>query len=1203
LTDRPQGTGDPYTGGRGGPTTYDANSDGTRTVTYTDANRPPDPRVGRAPLAAPPSYWIVGPDAAVATKRTQKTQRDLQLNLSAEGQFVPVVFGAARVGPQFVYIKASSDGVDLWMVGGLCMGPIKSIIPNEDDLPLIYDPGADEWRGSESSSYQNLNVKVYDGTQSIVDPKLAAFDPSWNQTFGPTTDGKVGLAFARMHLIFDPTKLSSIPTFTFDIAGLKLYDPRLDPFYATPPGTTAPDPTNPAYIAYTENPALAIREVLVNTTWGRALPQVRMDDASFILAANRCEVQIGTAPNTVPRYRLCLAMAQQSSVDNWLRTLMAHCMGILQVINGKYSLVIDEPWTGPTPKIYSDADYQITGDTTWYPANVQPQSLVIARRGHDSTYNQVRVTYTQQFDTIPDAWDPTKVYNAGDYVEYNGDRYMSRMNNNLNHTPTASTTGWWSLTTNRPVFTQAEVTAQTPAVSAGTALPVRAELTLDGSPTKDQSQRLATQYINRAWDDLTVEFLAPREAVTTVPWDVIHVTAGGLDQDFRVKSMQMVGSDFKMSCEEYHVESYNDQKADDDDEVVNTTLPDPSADPAPPDPTKIDLAWQQVIGPNSEIVRNLRVDWERSHDPFYAFTRIWVDDGVQRLVGDFVEGPIYIPNLAQNEIVTVTMKTITTFGRESTISEANIAPAIPPVAEVIIPEGVPPVWDVEVRGLIWWDNPPILIDHFEVYDVFGLVDPETQPGQRIASVKFAESPTLASPLNLRAWVHGDGYLTGQGFDVKVIVVTPDGSMSHGVRFQFTVPANGEAEYQLLGGADPRDVDFDDLGQYWLPQYGNDTIQRLTAATNAVFSVSGVQVGSKPFGVAVDGYNQAWVGCYGSFDTAAAYASGTAYNVNDVVVDGGSAYTCIQAGTGHQPATNPAYWTPVPGLYRIDAYSGIITATVTNSVLAGALGVISDDANPFGRAIWVTTFTRNGVGYICRIANTPIPTLTHALSTTDVKAFGFSVIFGGYLFTTCYYNDAIARLPIYVDPDELDSGDIALLKLPLTSRRSSNPWGLCVGPAPYALPVGTDPIDGKFIGARGATTQSPPTRNSALWIACYSTDQVICIDPFTGGLYGKVELGGGAGPVDCAYDGNSIWVTESQTRHITRIDPNTAAIIARIPLASFPRSILYDGSDLWVPMNTNGLDGSIVIGAENPGGFDSPSTVDLMITGTTRSPLP
>ena len=51
---------------------------------------------------------------------------------------------------------------------------------------------------------------------------------------------------------------------------------------------------------------------------------------------------------------------------------------------------------------------------------------------------------------------------------------------------------------------------------------------------------------------------------------------------------------------------------------------------------------------------------------------------------------------------------------------------------------------------------------------------------------------------------------------------------------------------------------------------------------------------------------------------AAYSAGTAYVVGGLVSSGGVNYYCIQAGTGHAPASSPAFWYAMPatGEYEI-----------------------------------------------------------------------------------------------------------------------------------------------------------------------------------------------------------------------------------------------------------------------------------------------
>lgn len=64
-----------------------------------------------------------------------------------------------------------------------------------------------------------------------------------------------------------------------------------------------------------------------------------------------------------------------------------------------------------------------------------------------------------------------------------------------------------------------------------------------------------------------------------------------------------------------------------------------------------------------------------------------------------------------------------------------------------------------------------------------------------------------------------------------------------------------------------------------------------------------------------------------------YNAGTAYALNDVVYFDGSSYINIQAGTGEQPNTSPAYWELV-ALKGADGVDGVDGTGTMNSIVAG-----------------------------------------------------------------------------------------------------------------------------------------------------------------------------------------------------------------------------------------------------------------------------
>jgi streptogramin lyase len=126
----------------------------------------------------------------------------------------------------------------------------------------------------------------------------------------------------------------------------------------------------------------------------------------------------------------------------------------------------------------------------------------------------------------------------------------------------------------------------------------------------------------------------------------------------------------------------------------------------------------------------------------------------------------------------------------------------------------------------------------------------------------------------------------------------------------------------------------------------------------------------------------------------------------------------------------------------------------------------------------------------------------------------------------------------------------------------------------------------------------------LWLACYRDGVVQKIDPVAFTVLNSVTLSTGSGPVDCAFDGSSIWVTEGLLQQIARINPLTAQVTARVQTASFPRTLLWDGTNLWTPNNTNGATGyqNIQVSSPTPGGGLS-NQMQITISGSDFNPFP
>lgn len=79
------------------------------------------------------------------------------------------------------------------------------------------------------------------------------------------------------------------------VKGKKVYDPRLD----TSPGA---NPTNAAYIAWSDNPALCVADYATDTRLGLGIAPARISWASVVTAANHCDELVSIPGGTQKRY-------------------------------------------------------------------------------------------------------------------------------------------------------------------------------------------------------------------------------------------------------------------------------------------------------------------------------------------------------------------------------------------------------------------------------------------------------------------------------------------------------------------------------------------------------------------------------------------------------------------------------------------------------------------------------------------------------------------------------------------------------------------------------------------------------------------------------------------------------------------------------------------------------------------------------------
>ena len=254
------------------------------------------------------------------TPETPSFDQSITENIDGATNPIPIIYGSRRVGGTRVFVETSGDSnTYLHTVLAVCEGEIFSI----DDI-LLSDISITD------AKYLN-NAWGYKHTGSdnqTVDTSLNGLLPEkWTENHRLQ-----GTAYVYVRLKFNQDIFSSIPTILCDVKGKKVYDPRTE--------TTA----------WSDNPALCLRDFLTNTRYGRGIPEEMIDDDAIIAAANYCEEQVtfkdpsGSNYND-NRYRCCGAINPDDGYLDNVKKILSSCRGMLIFSSGKYKLVVDKPET------------------------------------------------------------------------------------------------------------------------------------------------------------------------------------------------------------------------------------------------------------------------------------------------------------------------------------------------------------------------------------------------------------------------------------------------------------------------------------------------------------------------------------------------------------------------------------------------------------------------------------------------------------------------------------------------------------------------------------------------------------------------------------------------------------------------------------------------------------------------------------------
>ena len=243
---------------------------------------------GMASLAVQSLMGTNAPSSAQSAVASAQAQGIL-INSQSNVDPIPVIYGRRRVGGTRVFIEVSGSSNEyLHLVVVLSEGPVTAI----DNVYL------DDFLSTSAKFSGLITITKHLGIPGeVADADLTGAVPKWG------ADCKLSnCAYLYLKLRYDSNAFSGLPTVTADVRGRTLYDPR--------DGQTR----------YSSNAALAVRDYLINTIYGRGISGGAIDDASFIAAANACDRRIA-APSFADTFSAdastdTLAFAQAEPIDS-----------------------------------------------------------------------------------------------------------------------------------------------------------------------------------------------------------------------------------------------------------------------------------------------------------------------------------------------------------------------------------------------------------------------------------------------------------------------------------------------------------------------------------------------------------------------------------------------------------------------------------------------------------------------------------------------------------------------------------------------------------------------------------------------------------------------------------------------------------------------------------------------------------------------
>ena len=499
--------------------------------------------------------YIQARKAQKAAKKANDEQRGVLVNKESNIEQIPVIYGERRVGGVRVFVSTDGTyktvgGSTNWYSGyhpdtevydDVTGTPTNeylyiALVMAEGEVESITDFLIDDLPITDPKYSGLVSIDVYLGGDDQTMPDTALLREA-NEFW--TADHRLrGVAFLGVRLKWDEEAFSGIPEITAVVKGKKVYDPRT------------------ATTAWSDNPALCIRDYLTNTRYGKGLPLSAIDDVAIAAAADDCDESVTLYDGGGSgKLFTCNAVLDTSKTlfDN-LNTLLLGCRGFLPYSQGQYRLKIDGS---------RSSEFTFTNDTIIGGIQIKGESK-------DEKFNRVTVKFPN-----PDAnWQPdTAIWPPADSAEETA--YLAEDGGVLLHE----------------------------------------EIELDTITNYYQARDLARVILLRSRNAITCAIKTTSEALQLEVADVVsitHSTPGWVAKPFQVIGMQLNDDGtVDLALLEYDSTIYTWEEGAEQTAYPDTNLPDPFTVAAI---SNITITETTTLGSDGTVIPTGLIEWDASYD-------------------------------------------------------------------------------------------------------------------------------------------------------------------------------------------------------------------------------------------------------------------------------------------------------------------------------------------------------------------------------------------------------------------------------------------------------------------------------------------------------------------------------------------------------------------------------------------------------------